>query len=118
MDNDSNHYTRLFRSFVSCKRIIGNLELTHINQTDVYEHYNVTDVKLLNETVRQQVENPFWFLNDLEEVGVRIRILLLMMLILTFLTLGYGLRTRVLCRRPRDHHRQPEDHLGRKALPQ
>ncbi|KAH7724854.1 TK/EGFR protein kinase [Aphelenchoides avenae] len=68
MDNDSNHYTRLFRSFVSCKRIIGNLELTHINQTDVYEHYNVTDVKLLNETVRQQVENPFWFLNDLEEV--------------------------------------------------
>lgn len=44
------------------------MELTHINQTDIYAHYNVTDFTAINETVRQQVENPFWFLNELEEV--------------------------------------------------
>lgn len=59
--NNMNHYERLKRSFIRCRRIIGNLEITHIDEKDYSE------IKQTNAN-NQTINHPFEFLKDLEEV--------------------------------------------------
>ncbi|KAI6208718.1 EGF receptor and Furin cysteine rich region and Tyrosine protein kinase domain containing protein [Aphelenchoides besseyi] len=60
------HYDRLMKSFVSCKRIFGNLEITHITPEDLETDFD-TDRLPSGEVVRKQ-RTPFWFLSQLEEI--------------------------------------------------
>ncbi|CAD5205875.1 unnamed protein product [Bursaphelenchus okinawaensis] len=59
-------YEMLLKSFVRCKRIIGNLEISHISQRDLI--FDVDIRRLPNGTEVQTRRTPFWFLHDLEEI--------------------------------------------------
>jgi hypothetical protein len=66
---NSTHYDRLLRSYVRCKKISGNLEITHIRPPDLRD-----DVDAINQpdgTVIRRQRTPFWFLSELEEVGIK-----------------------------------------------
>lgn len=65
-DQNQSHYTRLLHYFVRCKRITGNLEITHIKHEDFKNDYDLLE-QADGSVVRRQ-RTPFWFLADLEEV--------------------------------------------------
>ncbi|KAI6218627.1 Receptor protein-tyrosine kinase [Aphelenchoides fujianensis] len=59
-------YQVLMYSFVNCKRIFGNLEITHIRPEDLYGDFD-SEMQPNGEMVRRQ-RTPFWFLSQLEEI--------------------------------------------------
>lgn len=65
MENNLNHYDRLKRSFIRCRRIVGNLEITHIDESTLQNNFD--EILIDNQTI-QNPKRPFEFLQDLEEV--------------------------------------------------
>ncbi|KAI1729731.1 receptor L domain-containing protein [Ditylenchus destructor] len=74
VEGNMNHYQRLKKSYIRCKRIIGNLEITHIDQDDIQKDY---EQKVREERLRTNGsaiaadiprDQDFHFLKDLEEV--------------------------------------------------
>lgn len=66
VENNLNHYERLRRSFIRCRRIVGNLEITHIDTTDLKNDFD--EIRQANGQMFRKQRQAFDFLKDLEEV--------------------------------------------------
>uniref|UniRef100_A0A914EKV8 receptor protein-tyrosine kinase n=1 Tax=Acrobeloides nanus TaxID=290746 RepID=A0A914EKV8_9BILA len=63
-----NHYVQLKNLFQNCKRIIGNLEITHIDNGQLIDD-DEENFTTENGTILLRKKKPFWFLEHLEQIS-------------------------------------------------
>uniref|UniRef100_A0A914ELJ5 Receptor L-domain domain-containing protein n=1 Tax=Acrobeloides nanus TaxID=290746 RepID=A0A914ELJ5_9BILA len=63
-----NHYNQLKNLFINCKRIIGNLEITHIDKGQLIDD-DEENFTTENGTIALRKKKPFWFLEHLEQIS-------------------------------------------------